>query len=137
MCFPVISASCCMMCYEWCGDMIILCIAMRSIQQNKPRSNRRGICRERSGEKSPLRSYFFRTTTINFVMGNSKKQEGTSAKSNKKKELSKRTGRHVCPVRVVVSTRPRRLCVERLLLSAVASAATGIDGCRWEHFAPQ
>ena len=51
------------------------------MQQNKPRSNPR---RDDLAKNLPVR-HFFGTTTIIFVMGNSKKQEGTSAKSKNKK----------------------------------------------------
>ena len=91
---------------------------------------RRQSCRDCSGEKkTPHLSYFFGNTTLNFVTGNYKKIAKTSAKGKKKK--SKRTGRHICSVRAVVSTTRQRSCADRMLLSAVASwrrrtAATGL-----------
>ena len=79
-------------------------------QQNKPRSNRRSIRGEQSGETSPLRSYFFGTTTFNFVVGNSTKQEGASAKSQNKdvtranrEAYMQRTGRSVHEASAIVS----------------------------------
>ena len=86
--------------------MIILCIELCSMQQNKPRSDRRSIRREGSGEKSPLLSYFFGTTTINSVMGNSKRRRNLGQRQ-KEKKMPKRSGRHICIVRAVVSTRRR------------------------------
>ena len=61
------------------------CIGMCSIQQNKPRSNRRSIRREKANGKSALQSLFKGTTTIDFVMGNSIKTERTSRKGERKK----------------------------------------------------
>ena len=75
--------------------MIILCIELCSMQQNKPRSDRRSIRREGSGEKSPLLSYFFGTTTINSVMGNSKRRRNLGQRQKEKKNAQAEREAHL------------------------------------------
>ena len=101
---------------------------MCGIQRKNP-ARIDALSAENDSTKNHPLSNVLGTTTINFVMGNSKKKE--PRRRAKRKKMSKRTGRHICSVRVVVSTRRRRSRAERVLLFTVASrgrrsAATGL-----------